>query len=164
MLKRIGVQQLQVGMYLEEFCSSWLEHPYWRSGFVITDASDIRRLCDSSVSEVWIDCHKGIDVAPNKVSVSASEAEALIDDELNRLALDERTAENVPENDEYVQAAAVCAQAKQLAIELFQEARMGKAINTVGAKLLVDQVLASVSRNNCAPTRLVRLKTMSEFT
>jgi hypothetical protein len=41
MLKRISVHQLTVGMYLKEFCGSWMEHPFWRSSFVITDPKDI---------------------------------------------------------------------------------------------------------------------------
>ena len=164
MLKRISVQQLQVGMYLEEFCSSWLEHPFWRSGFVITDRSDIRRLLESSVSEVWIDCGKGVDVAPDTASISVSEADALADVELAPLGLEEGPTENTQASDEYGYAAEICTQAKQLVIALFQEARMGNAINTIDAKHLVDQVLESVVRNNSAFISLVRLKTVSEFT
>ena len=37
MLKRISVHQLTVGMHLKEFCGSWMEHPFWRTAFVITD-------------------------------------------------------------------------------------------------------------------------------
>ena len=164
MLKRIGVQQLQVGMYLEEFCSSWLNHPFWRSGFVITDAKDIERIRASSVSEVWIDCSKGLDVALGNVSVSVTEAKASIDAELNRAALGARPAEHNVDSEGYAQAAEVCAHAKQMVISIFQEARMGRAIDTVGAKQLVGEVLESVSRNDCALISLVRLKTVSEFT
>jgi hypothetical protein len=55
MLKRISVQQLTVGMHLKEFCGSWMEHPFWRSGFVITDPKDIASILASSIKEVWID-------------------------------------------------------------------------------------------------------------
>ena len=37
MLKKISVKHLTVGMYLKEFCGSWMEHPFWRNSFVITD-------------------------------------------------------------------------------------------------------------------------------
>jgi len=164
MLKRIGVRQLQVGMYLVEFCTSWLNHPFWRSGFVITDAKDIERIQASSVSEVWIDCSKGLDVAPGNVSVSVTEAKVSIDAELNRAALGARPAERIVDSESYAQAAEVCAHAKQMVISIFQEARMGRAIDTVGAKQLVEEVLESVSRNDCALINLVRLKTASEFT
>jgi hypothetical protein len=59
MLKKIGVQQLRVGMYLKEFCGSWMEHPFWRSSFVITDPKDIDIIRASSIREVWIDSREG---------------------------------------------------------------------------------------------------------
>jgi hypothetical protein len=36
MLKRISVNQLTLGMHLKEFCGSYLDHPFWRTGFVLT--------------------------------------------------------------------------------------------------------------------------------
>ena len=164
MLKRVGIQQLQVGMYLEEFCCSWMEHPFWRSGFVITDVKDIERIRSSSISEVWIDCGKGIDVAPENPAVSVAESEDQIEATLNQVALDARPAENTLASEEYSRAAELCVGAKQTAVAIFQEARMGKAINTVGALNLVEQVIESVTRNSCALTSLVRLKTASDFT
>lgn len=164
MLKRISVQQLQVGMYLHEFCCSWMDHPFWRSGFVITDREDVERIRASNVSEVWIDCVKGIDSAPDQASVSDAEEEAQVDAELRQIALEEPLALCIPANEGYAHAAEVCAHAKQVVIAIFQEARMGKAIDTVGAQLLIEEVLESVTRNPCALISLVRLKTASEFT
>ncbi len=164
MRKKIAVQQLKVGMYLEEFCSSWLNHPFWRSGFVISDARDIERLLASSVSEVWIDSSKGLDLAPDEASTSAVEAGLRVDDELQQLALDARPAERASDGQAYADAAAVCAEAKQTVIAIFQEARMGQAIDTPGARHLVESVFDSVSRNDGALISLVRLKTLSEFT
>ena len=137
MLKRVGVQQLQVGMYLEEFCCSWMEHPFWRSGFVITDAKDIERIRSSSVAEVWIDCDKGIDVAADKPSLSVAEAEYQIDAELKQATGDKMFAEATLASEEYACAAEICADAKQKVSALFQDVRMGKAIDTLGAVQLV---------------------------
>ena len=164
MRKRIGVAQLQVGMYLDEFCCSWMEHPFWRSGFVITDSEDIRRIQASSVAEVWIDCGKGIDIVPGGGSVSPIEAETRINAELAKVVLEDRQEELASDGTEFEHAAVLCAQAKELARSIFQDARMGRAIDTVNARVLVEQVLESVSRNACALTSLVRLKTVSDFT
>ena len=68
MLKKIKVADLEVGMHLHEFCGSWMEHPFWRTKFVITDPNDIRLVQQSSIKEVWIDVQKGKDV-PNSESV-----------------------------------------------------------------------------------------------
>ena len=86
MLKRIRVEQLSVGMYLKDFCGSWLEHPFWRSSFVITDPQDIVAIRASSVREVWIDSDKGLDLAADQAVVSLAESEAHVDAELARAA------------------------------------------------------------------------------
>ena len=67
MLKKINVGQLKTGMYLKEFCGSWMEHPFWRSGFVISDPKDIQAILASSIKEVWIDTGKGLDVPADQV-------------------------------------------------------------------------------------------------
>ena len=82
MLKRISVQQLTVGMYLKEFCGSWMEHPFWRSSFVITDPKDIEAVRASSIRDVWIDCSKGLDVPPGETVVSVAESDAQVEAEL----------------------------------------------------------------------------------
>lgn len=167
MRKRIGVKQLKVGMYLEEFCCSWLEHPFWRSGFVITDEHDIELIRASNIVEVWIDSSKGIDIETGVASVSVSEADDQIEAELKQVVLDPydgRLTEGSASDDEYRRAANLCSQAKQVVIALFEQVRMGKTIETGGARIVVEQVLEELSRNSCALISLVRLKTMSEFT
>ena len=73
MLKKISVKQLAVGMFLKEFCGAWMEHPFWRNSFVITDPKDIERIRASNIQEVWIDCAKGIDVAADEPAISEAE-------------------------------------------------------------------------------------------
>ena len=90
MLKRISVHQLTVGMYLKEFCGSWMEHPFWRSSFVITDPKDIEVVRASSIREVWIDCSKGLDLPAGQPLVSEAESEAQVDAELASAANAER--------------------------------------------------------------------------
>jgi HD-GYP domain-containing protein (c-di-GMP phosphodiesterase class II) len=76
MLKRISVRQLTVGMHLKKFCGSWMDHPFWRSGFVITDPKDIKAVLDSPIKEVWIDISKGLDVAQDEALVSQAQTGA----------------------------------------------------------------------------------------
>ena len=166
MLKKIAVSQLQVGMYLEEFCCSWMEHPFWRAGFVIADERDIERIAGSNVAEVWIDCSKGIDVSPDKPSISLAEAQHGVESQFCAITAQESIGESAgaTTGDDYGHAAALCGDAKQLAAELFAQARMGRAIDTDSARQLVEKVLETVTDNNCALLSLVRLKTASDFT
>lgn len=63
MLKRIHVQQLSLGMYLHELCGSWMEHPFWRTRFLLEDPQDLLRIRETSIQEVLIDISKGLDLA-----------------------------------------------------------------------------------------------------
>ena len=44
MLKKIRVEDLCLGMHIKEFCGSWMEHPFWREDFLLTDHDDLRRV------------------------------------------------------------------------------------------------------------------------
>ena len=164
MLKKIKVTQLSLGMHLKEFCGSWMEHPFWRTAFVITDPKDIEAILASSIKEVWIDSSKGRDVAPNEIVVSEAETEAQVDAELNSAAAQEREISPVSASAEFARAGKICAQAKRAVTAMFQEARMGKAVDTAGAQKLVEEISASVSRNPNALISLARLKTADDYT
>ena len=145
MLKKINVNQLVVGMHIKEFCGSWMEHPFWRTAFVITDPADIKSILASSIKEVWIDSAKGLDVAPGAPVVSQEESEAKVDAELDIAAQDDRATAQVPVSVELARAAKICAQSKRAVISMFDEVRMGKAVDTSSAKRLVDEISSSVA-------------------
>ena len=44
MPKRIHIQHLTLGMYLHEFCGSWMDHPFWRAKFLLKDPKDLARI------------------------------------------------------------------------------------------------------------------------
>ncbi|WP_313950333.1 HD-GYP domain-containing protein [Accumulibacter sp.] len=164
MLKRISVEQLTLGMYLKEFCGSWMEHPFWRSSFVITDPQDIASIRASSIREVWIDCAKGLDLAPGESVVSVAESEAQVDEELASAAEAVQQIQRVPTTVEFDRAAKIIAKSKQAVTLMFEEARMGKAVDADGARRLVAEISDSVSRNAGALISLARLKTADDYT
>ncbi|MDO9220747.1 MAG: DUF3391 domain-containing protein, partial [Thiobacillus sp.] len=73
MLKKIQAKNLQLGMHLHELCGSWMEHPFWRSKFTLTDPDDIQRIRASGITEVWIDVVKGLDV-PGETEAEAEKS------------------------------------------------------------------------------------------
>lgn len=164
MLKKIRVEQLTLGMHIKEFCGSWMEHPFWRTSFVVSDPEDLKAIQKSSIKEVWIDCRKGLDVAPDIPTISVAETEAQVDAELNQAAQAQREIAPVPIAAEIERATKICAQAKRAVTSMFQEARMGKAVNAASAQQLVDEISDSVSRNPGALISLARLKTADDYT
>jgi hypothetical protein len=71
MLKKITVDDLRLGMHLHELCGAWLDHPFWKTKFVLRDPEDLRKLQGSGVREVWIDIAKGGDVDPPAAPAAA---------------------------------------------------------------------------------------------
>lgn len=164
MLKKISVQQLTVGMHLKEFCGSWMDHPFWRTGFVITDPKDIKSIHASAIREVWIDCSKGLDVPSGESAVSEAQNEEQVDAELQAVATATRDVAPVSTQEEIQRAAKICFQSKRAVISMFEEARMGKAVDTGGAQKLVEEISDSVIRNPGALISLARLKTVDDYT
>lgn len=164
MLKKIAVEQLVVGMHLKEFCGSWMEHPFWRSGFVITDPKDLVTIRASAIREVWIDCSKGLDVPAGEAAVSESESEEQVEAELREAVSARREVAPVSVQAEIERAAKICYQSKQAVMSMFSEARMGKTVDTGSAKQLVEEITDSVSRNPGALISLARLKTADDYT
>ena len=167
MLKKIDIGHLRVGMHLHELCGSWMEHPFWRTKFVIHDENDIRQILESGIKEVWIDDEKGLDVSV--VSESKEEVDAGVDEALMHAAVTGTPQQLAPPKrvamaEEVERAAKICAESKQAVVSMFQEVRMGKAISGEVAGELVDEISSSVMRNPGALISLARLKTADDYT
>lgn len=162
MLKKIKARDLQLGMHLHELCGSWMEHPFWRSKFILSDPEDIRRVLESGIVEVWIDTDKGLDI-PGKIKaeVDASVTAVLMEAEIAQLR---RATDPVSMSEELQRAAMICAKARQAVVSMFQEVRMGKAISAEAAGDLVEEISSSVLRNPGALISLARLKTADDYT
>jgi len=167
MLKKIDIQHLRTGMHIHELCGSWMEHPFWRTKFVVTDPNDIKQIVDSGIKEVWIDDEKGLDVevvAETKEEVDAEVDEALMHAAVTGTPQQMPPPKKVAMAEEVARAAKICANAKGAVVSMFQEVRMGKAISGEAANELVDEISSSVMRNPGALISLARLKTADDYT
>ncbi|MBS1158200.1 MAG: hypothetical protein H6R15_619 [Proteobacteria bacterium] len=159
MLKKISVEHVRLGMHLQAFCGDWLDHPFWRTKFVLTDPNDITLIRESQISEVWIDLSKGQDIEPgeeigNEEAASAADIPSPPQESLAKASF----------NDEVKRAAKICARGKEAVVLMFQEARMGKAIEAEAAAPLVEEISNSIMRNPGALISLARLKTSDDYT
>ncbi len=176
MLKKISVDQLRVGMYLHRLDGAWIDHPFWRTKFVLSDPDDLRKLAASAVKEVWIDPGQGLDVAPPAEPAAAAAPPAAAGRRL-RLPASPAPAPSpaagptpaAPSDasrslrEELQQAAAICHRGREAVVSMFNEARMGRAIQAEGALPLVAEITQSVRRNPGALVSLARLKTQDDY-
>lgn len=164
MLKKVAVDQVRIGMYVQKFCSTWDDSPFWRTSLTIENKQHLQDLQASTVQEVWIDTDKGLDalVAPVALIVPAGASS------VTKLIVSIPPVAEAPRrtsfSDEMAQAKSICAKGKKAVTTMFQEARMGKALNTQQAEALVDEISASVMRNPDALIGLARLKNKDDYT
>lgn len=150
MLKKIRVEELEIGMYVHALCGAWLSHDFWRTSFLLETAELLDKLKASSVQEVWIDTdrNQGAKEPPSLTAVIASTQDAI----------------PAPLHQELQRAAEICAEAKDAVVQMFSEARMGQAVDMKTAETLVQAISNSVERHPYALLSVARLKSADSYT
>ncbi len=167
MLRKIPTPQLRVGMFVHEVPGSWLAHPFWRSSFKLTEARQIEQL-RQAVGHVVIDTDKGLDT-------EAPAATTYLDDIEVESPREGAAALDVPAHiaatrapagfqDEVRRASKIVAQSRVAMQSMFQDARLGKAVDAEHCLPLVADIADSVERNPGAIVSLARLKTSDDYT
>ncbi|WUR14632.1 HD-GYP domain-containing protein [[Empedobacter] haloabium] len=157
MLKKITLAQARTGMYVHKIEGSWLNSPFWQSSFEIDSADVLATMRTTGIKALWIDTERGLDVAvppaaPTAVAPAAAPPFAFA------------RVERATTREEMARAGKVIARAKGAVMTMFNEARMGRLGDLTAATDLVDDVAASVMRNQGALINLVRLKQADDYT
>ena len=156
-------------MFIDEVVGSWLNNPFWKSAFMLADAKQLAQIKSSPIKEVWIDVSKGRDVGDDDVHVvdgvefTAGPTRA-IDEPVMTQADPVVAPPTVSLQDEVARAGRICAKARGAMRTMFQDVRMGKAIDAEHCLPLVDDITQSVQRNPGAIVSLARLKTSDDYT
>jgi len=181
MLKKIRVDQVRLGMHLHALEGAWMDHPFWKTRFIIRDAEQLRKLQDSVIAEVWIDPEKGLDVAdeeppslpaPQRAAAAPAQARepapAPVAQPLPAASRPVSASTPVPPPsrsfaEEMRTATAVCAKGKAQVQKMFGEARLGRTLDAESFRPLVQEISDSVFRNPGAIVSLARLKTQDDY-
>jgi HD-GYP domain-containing protein (c-di-GMP phosphodiesterase class II) len=190
-LKRISVSEARLGMHLHALDGAWLDHPFWKTKFVLSDPADLKRLRESKVKSCWIDTARGVDVAAPDAGVApkrqsfgsqpaeptaapadapspVSQARAGTGDVAARPPASASPAKPPPASrsmaEELAKAAELCHRSREAVTSMFTEARLGKAVDAERCMPLVDDIASSVFRNPDALVSLARLKTQDAYT
>lgn len=164
MLKKIHVRDVRVGMFIQRLCGRWMDVPFWRKSFKLIDQNKLLKLQTCGLQEVWIDTDKGLDVEAGSVDSFEEEIQKNAQ-KFQALAGKEHAAEmRVSMKDEVANARKLQEKSKMVVTAMFQEARMGNAINIAEAGPLVDEISLSISRNPEAFLNMARLKDKDDYT
>ncbi len=160
MLKKTQTKDIRLGMYIHDLCGDWMDHPFWKKSFKLTEQTDLDTLLNSSLEEVLIDTSKGLDVEASAPKILQPEDKP----EPQEAAKPPKKQLKVSFQEEIGAARKIHAKTKEAVVSIFSEARMGNAIEVEGAVLLVDEISQSVARNSDALLSLIRLKNADEYT
>jgi len=148
-------------MYIHEFCGSWYEHPFRLNTFLLDKPEDLQEILTTGITEIWIDTGKGLDINGGK-------SEKAIASEIDLALARANTGKTIVRRSgiakEAARAANMCTQSKQAVASMFQEARMGKALNASDALPIVEEITGSIMRNSGALISLARLKGKDNYT
>ncbi|WP_461395771.1 DUF3391 domain-containing protein, partial [Deferrisoma sp.] len=75
MIKKIAVEDLEVGMFVEDFNVPWMDHPFLSNKKKIRSAKEIDLIREHGIREVYINTAKGKD---SSRAVSVEEADAVV--------------------------------------------------------------------------------------
>ena len=150
-------------MYINEFCGSWMEHPFWKAKFLLEGDKDLQRIRDSGIDEVWIDVSKGLDLPAGRSAQSEAEVAAQVEESLLAVATTP-VVQRAALDEEVRRAHKLCARSKSAVVAMFSEVCMGQAIDAGQVVALVEEISASVLRNPNALISLARLKNSDEYT
>lgn len=173
--KWIDISEVELGMFIIQLGGAVMDHPFWRSRFVLAQEEDLRLLQVSGVNRVCIDVSKGGDigaqstpvVSPPNAPMTATKSDTEMGAAIAPAVIEARGdggSAYVPIKQELRRAVRICAQSKEAVTAMFQEARMGKAVDAEAMHPLVEEISNSVMRNPGALISLARLKTKDDYT
>jgi putative nucleotidyltransferase with HDIG domain len=165
MRKKITLNNVKVGMFVDELCGSWMDSPFWTKSFRLKNNKDLVSLQKSGIREVWIDTRKGADVEVENEIVVQQDADELTDEALARVAREtDGLGKRVSFEAELDNARKIQMMAAEKVTSMFQEVRMGNALRAQDAIPLANEIYLSVVRNPGALISLTRLKTKDDYT
>ena len=166
---RVRKEDLRLGMWIESLEGNWLDLPFWKSNFLLSEAEELRALQSGEVETVWIDEARSLPPAiahltapapaqrprPSQVSARTPAKPAA--------AAAPKPRRAAPAN-EFHAAETVLADCKAAVDELFAKVRSGDAAAIEDAAPVVSGIAESVERNPDALITLARVRTLDEYT
>lgn len=163
MIKKISTTDLTLGMYVTQLDRSWLDTPFFFHKVLLKSPQQLSQM-KAYCRYVYIDSDKGKDTdlsLPIK-EVDPGMLQQIL--EKKELAAAATLADNVSFAEEFSRACEVHNQTKILVDQFLEDTRLGKSIDSSGAKEAVENIIDSVIRNRDALVCLAQIKNKDEYT
>jgi len=162
-------------MFIHKLEGRWMDHPFWRARFLLSDHERLQKLRDSALCAIVIDTERGIDVEdgdedaveavaqpalageseapPPTPPAPASAAVRLARRGLGKPAAELKTTGNLisapPQTmaREFGRARDIATRSHRTVSRAFLKVRLGKGFKTSMVEPVIDDILGSVERN-----------------
>jgi len=161
-IKKIRVERLKPGIFVHDFNSGWLHHPFLRNKIKIETDEDIEKILKLQIREVYIDTDRGLDIDDAQTQ---QEVSAQIQSKIDRLPGTTAKKEGrVPLKEELARAKRLITDAKKTTRRLMDDVKLGKQLDVQQIETVVDRLTESVLNHRDALISLVRIKQKDEYT
>ncbi len=161
-IKKIPVEDLRPGMYVQDVNCSWLDHPFATNHFAVKDEKRIQEIRALGIHEVYIDTARGLGLAD---APSETEVRREIDHRMAEIA--EESHQEAPRVElaaEIQRARKLHGEANRVVKGMLTDIRLGKQIEMEVVEPLVEKMVDSIFRNQDALLPLARLKEHDNYT
>lgn len=169
MIKKIRVDDLELGMFVSDFNVPWMDHPFLTSTRLLRKAKELDQIREHRITEVYIDTSRGKD---SDKAVSAREAQTQVVREMGEQAAAAARAEEQDGTedgddgefrDELRKAHRIYDDAKDVVADLMGDAQRGRELRPEQAIAVVDRMVEADLRNGSALSSLARLKNSGQY-
>ena len=167
-LKKIKIEELKIGMFIEDLDRPWFKHPFLTNKKRITSREQIEKLEAYGILEVYIDPKKGLDfpqdlTIPEEPAFSSEEIVGPIEEKQDT-SQPPSLPEEIPLEKELGSARIVQQEAHTIIREVMQDVRLGKNVESEKVKVVVSRMIESIFRNRDALASLTRIKEYDDYT
>lgn len=176
MLKHIRADEVRLGMFIHAFEGSWLQHPFWRARFTVTEKK-LNRVRDGAVG-VIIDTAKGADVKaeerpgaapPPTPQPARSFASYRAEPKPARVVRPAPPPARVQApvafgKADKARATALAERSTQVVKTLFNDCQLGRSVPAATILSVVDDIASTLELNSGAFINVTRLKTKNDAT
>ena len=162
MIKKVSKIDLRLGMFIHDLNCGWMEHSFLRNSFMLRKDSDLQKIMDSGISEVYIDTVKGIDASgsPTLGEVQADLAARMLDLSSPKPPPGGHTTHL----EELGFAKKIQQEANKVIHSVLGDARLGRQIQVERLQPVVAQITESILRNPGTLVSLGRIREGDTYT
>jgi putative nucleotidyltransferase with HDIG domain len=163
MIKKVPTTELKLGMFIHDLNCGWMEHSFLRASFMLRKDSDLQKLQESPIGEVYIDTVKGLDCswAPTREEVRAELTARMLE---GPAPAPPPAGVHTTHLEELGFARKILDEANQVIHSVLDDVRLGRQIQVERMRPAVKQITASILRNQGTLVSLCRLREGDTYT